>query len=67
MKTILAVLFVLIGSSALAPVTAQTEHAPSVEQCRADQKLWWAQAKDTNLLLSDLLARETRDAEMRNG
>jgi hypothetical protein len=44
MKTILAVLFVLT-SAAMAPVTAQVEHAPTVAQCQADQKLWLSQSE----------------------
>jgi hypothetical protein len=48
-----AVLFAIVG---VQPVKAQTaEHAPTVEQCRADQALWYAQlSHPKNILFKTL-------------
>jgi hypothetical protein len=44
----LCILLVLLSAQLLA---AQIKHAPTVDQCRADQKLWFAWLEDTHHLL----------------
>jgi hypothetical protein len=47
MRTFCVLLLLLL----LQPLAAQTRHAPTVDQCRADQKLWFAWLEDRDHLL----------------
>ena len=66
MKRFVILAVILLGTS----VVGQVEHAPTVAQCQADQRLWLAQieadAKDSNKGLPSLEVIRAWGSEMHN-
>jgi hypothetical protein len=62
MKYFVALALFLLSAS----VTAQTEHAPTVAQCQADQGLWMQQLQDLSHPLPGFHVMTARYKEMEN-
>lgn len=52
-KVLLLLLLLLLVVSLLARSHAQVKHAPTVEQCRADQRLWLDRLETSTVILPD--------------